>query len=41
MKYLPIILALMLASGIAIAHSGRTDANGCHIDHQTGVRHCH
>jgi hypothetical protein len=24
-----------------VAHSGGTDQNGCHIDHKTGIRHCH
>ncbi|WP_227461464.1 YHYH domain-containing protein [Cupriavidus pauculus] len=23
------------------AHSGGTDSQGCHIDHKTGIRHCH
>lgn len=22
-------------------HSGGTDANGCHLNHSTGVYHCH
>ncbi|RYD47353.1 MAG: YHYH domain-containing protein [Sphingomonadales bacterium] len=22
-------------------HSGGTDANGCHMNHSTGVYHCH
>ncbi|MGB4498517.1 MAG: YHYH domain-containing protein [Methylococcaceae bacterium] len=25
----------------ANAHSGGTDSQGCHIDHRTGLRHCH
>lgn len=25
----------------ASAHSGRTDKQGCHLNHKTGVRHCH
>jgi len=25
----------------AFAHSGGTDANGCHMNHKTGVYHCH
>ncbi|MFT3815449.1 MAG: YHYH domain-containing protein [Acidovorax sp.] len=32
------IIALILA---AFAHSGGTDSQGCHVDHRTGVRHCH
>ncbi|CAN7590728.1 YHYH domain-containing protein [Acidovorax delafieldii] len=23
------------------AHSGGTDSQGCHLDHKTGMRHCH
>ncbi|MDZ7918493.1 YHYH domain-containing protein [Rhodoferax sp.] len=36
-----IILATLLASGLAFAHSGGTDSNGCHTNHKTGERHCH
>lgn len=25
----------------AYAHSGGTDANGCHTNHSTGDYHCH
>jgi len=25
----------------AFAHSGGTDANGCHKNHKTGDYHCH
>ena len=25
----------------AFAHSGGTDSQGCHVDHKTGIRHCH
>lgn len=24
-----------------VKHSGGTDRNGCHQDHETGTRHCH
>ncbi|MDP1543158.1 MAG: YHYH domain-containing protein [Polycyclovorans sp.] len=45
MKKLASILALaaMCAFGpsIAAAHSGGTDAYGCHVDSKTGIRHCH
>ena len=34
------ILALSFA-GSALAHSGGTDANGCHTNHKTGEYHCH
>ncbi|NKC22097.1 YHYH domain-containing protein [Ochrobactrum oryzae] len=26
---------------MALAHSGGTDANGCHTNHKTGGYHCH
>lgn len=35
------IFALMLFSGLAVAHSGGTDRYGCHKNHKTGVYHCH
>lgn len=34
------LLALWFARQ-ALAHSGRTDKNGCHVDRKTGQRHCH
>jgi hypothetical protein len=40
----PIFIILILAtifSGFAFAHSGRTDANGCHKNNKTGTYHCH
>ncbi|MHC6052213.1 YHYH domain-containing protein [Ralstonia solanacearum] len=36
-----IAVALLTVCGMAGAHSGGTDAQGCHIDHKTGIRHCH
>ncbi len=37
-----ILLGMIAASSInAFAHSGGTDAQGCHVDHRTGIRHCH
>jgi hypothetical protein len=37
-----IFLALsLLASAAAMAHSGGTDSQGCHVDSRTGLRHCH
>ncbi|MBY4733474.1 YHYH domain-containing protein (plasmid) [Cupriavidus pauculus] len=43
MKRITIILTAVLAcaSGGVWAHSGGTDSQGCHIDHKTGIRHCH
>lgn len=26
---------------VALAHGGRTDSDGCHVDSRTGERHCH
>lgn len=34
-------IAIFMAVGFAHAHSGGTDKNGCHMDHKTGIRHCH
>lgn len=41
MKKLITIALFLLASSLAWAHSGGTDANGCHRDHKTGDYHCH
>lgn len=38
---LAIIIGGLLASNFSVAHSGRTDKNGCHRDKKTGTRHCH
>ena len=34
-------LALLSACGLATAHSGGTDAQGCHTNRKTGDYHCH
>lgn len=36
-----IAIALLLASGLALAHSGGTNSQGCHKNHKTGDYHCH
>jgi hypothetical protein len=43
MKITSIILAALLAAASlgTFAHSGGTDAKGCHEDHKTGDYHCH
>jgi hypothetical protein len=41
MKKLILIATIALASTVAYAHSGGTDASGCHLDHRTGIYHCH
>lgn len=35
------IAALALAPTPGLAHSGGTDANGCHTNRKTGEYHCH
>ena len=34
-----LVVSFLFVTGVAFAHSGGTDANGCHIDHKTGIRH--
>lgn len=34
-------LAIVVAASLAQAHSGGTDAQGCHTNRKTGVYHCH
>lgn len=36
-----ITIAMLLASGLALAHSGGTDSNGCRNERRTGGYHCH
>lgn len=36
-----IAIAVLLASSLAMAHSGGTDKDGCHMDRKAGTRHCH
>ncbi|MBO6862151.1 MAG: YHYH domain-containing protein [Alphaproteobacteria bacterium] len=36
-----VVVAAFLSSATAYAHSGGTDANGCHKNHKTGGYHCH
>jgi len=35
-----VALPLALSGGIAIAHNGKLDANGCHYESATGEYHC-
>lgn len=39
-KWIMGVIALAFACA-ATAHSGGTDSNGCHMNHKTGVYHCH
>lgn len=42
MKKLLLALAVLMAiTSTAYGHGGRTDKNGCHKNHKTGVYHCH
>lgn len=41
MKKLVLVLIMGLVAGNAVAHSGGTDARGCHENKKTGVYHCH
>ncbi|MGS3141534.1 YHYH domain-containing protein [Aeromonas sanarellii] len=36
-----LLVSLALAIGYAQAHSGGTNSEGCHTNHQTGDYHCH
>ena len=40
MKKLIFVLSVICASSV-LAHSGGTDARGCHHDHIHGGYHCH
>ena len=33
--------ALVVSAGVAFAHPGGLDKNGCHVDSKTGKQHCH
>ncbi len=35
------LFLMVLFSAAVTAHSGGTDANGCHKNHKTGIYHCH
>lgn len=35
------LIAVLLCAGLAHAHSGGTDKQGCHMDRKSGTRHCH
>ena len=41
MKSIILLLIVLAAAPSVLAHSGRTDSSGCHVDHRTGIRHCH
>lgn len=41
MKNLLLLVSFLLIYTNVQAHSGRTDASGCHHDRRTGGYHCH
>lgn len=41
MKKIVFAVLAVVISTVALAHSGRTDSNGCHHDRKTGGYHCH
>ena len=41
MKTLVLAFVAMMFSGLAAAHGGGTDSNGCHHDRKNGGYHCH
>jgi hypothetical protein len=41
MKTLVLAMVAMMFSGLAVAHGGGTDSNGCHHDRKSGGYHCH
>ena len=36
-----LLFAVLMFSGVVLAHSGGTDKYGCHHDRKTGLYHCH
>ena len=40
-KLILAFIAGIAFSGIAAAHGGGTDSNGCHNERRTGGYHCH
>jgi hypothetical protein len=41
MRLLVAVLAVVSLPSVALAHSGGTDAYGCHHDRKNGGYHCH
>lgn len=41
MKTFALTILLLMFAGLAHAHSGGTNSQGCHTDHRTGNYHCH
>lgn len=41
MKVLSLLIVLFFVSPYAMAHSGNTNQQGCHVNYGTGVYHCH
>lgn len=41
LKFVFIAVSTVVFATSALAHSGGTDANGCHNDNKRGGYHCH
>ncbi|MEZ5648691.1 MAG: YHYH domain-containing protein [Alphaproteobacteria bacterium] len=44
MRHFLVMIVFVITSfwlGQSFAHSGRTNAKGCHTNHKTGDYHCH
>ncbi|MCT7646840.1 YHYH domain-containing protein [Aliarcobacter butzleri] len=41
MKKMALVLLILGFTSSLFAHSGGTNAQGCHTDHRTGGYHCH
>ncbi len=36
-----LFLCMLIGFSSLYAHSGGTNSTGCHVDHSTGIYHCH
>jgi hypothetical protein len=41
MKTILAIAIVLASAGAAFAHGGGLDSARCHMDHKTGIYHCH
>lgn len=41
LKSVILLLVAVFISSTVLAHSGRTDKDGCHNEKKTGGHHCH
>ena len=40
-KFILLAFITFITTSIALAHSGRTNKEGCHNDRKAGTYHCH